>query len=371
MFRCDLTPSARIRPICSVVAAVALAAMAALAANAQVGGIVVTGVSDIGAAQFQSADGEELDARLDTRLPDGQLTIPEGSRVMLFDEGSNVVAVITGYAQVGLEDTGAALTLTISEGAILLAREAGPASEEDAAREIELRIERADADGAAPRITVGPGETLAQVSADRAVIGVRGGSDAEVQISRRSRVTLHSGEQVVLPADEPTAEPLGAIGNLAGFVPTAAEQLGIAVAQVRREGVEQALFRNIISWDRRAGGRYVVTQRETPFKPEVRQIALEITTPQRITGRNVRIAIPGITGANEVPAASPASATVTDLVNIQSNQTVIELTRDNPGQLLSLTNSAGLGFRGLSRLAIPGRIGGLPTIGPPGLGAGR
>ena len=138
-----------------------------------------------------------------------------------------------------------------------------------------------------------------------------------------------------------------------------------------RRDVEANLFHNIIAWDRYAGAGHVVPRLEPPrFNPEIRTTIQTVTTPSRPTTRSQSVQTTPFPGANSVPTASPAAASVQNLQNVGQGVTAI-LLNNNAAALLLATGSRGLGFGGPAQLSIPGFSGGVRTIGPAGLGAQR
>jgi hypothetical protein len=348
------------------VATLLLAASSAFAQDV----LHVTGVSDPGAAWVEDtqAGRDVLGTRATVvgEIQEGVVQVTSGHQLMLLSD-SGAVVILLGPARLacGLADEQMLLEL---DGGKLIVTAAWP--ETDAKPLVVMTP--AGQDGVRAIETVAsPGYCYFYRGAGQVRVAFRSEGilpGAMALTARGQAYSIKSGEMLTIEG------PAIRVGAAAEWL--ASEQfdtpwgvrLGVASAQTARPGLESDLFVNITSWDFYGGKQYVTSRLEAGrFRPEIRQVVTTVTTPQRVA--SVAGGVPEATGfpaANEVPLLSPAALSV---VNPTENVTAIQLNIQARG-LLTQTGSRGLGFRGLSQLAIPGLFGaGTPTVGPAGLGA--
>ena len=347
----------------------ALAALAILPASLPAQDLFsVTGLSRPGAATWTPADGTAGELAVGQPVGPGRLAVAPEAQVMLY-EPSGAALVVLGPADLTVERDAVQdeIILQLRAGKLACAsdRAAG------AGRALLLGAVVAAQPPLSVQCLVGPGQTFLACDAAGATLGYLGDPAAgglTVSVGSSS-LALATGQ--LLTVERSGQSQVASLGDwLAeqGFDRAWGRDLGVRSAQVARHDVESNLFQTIISWDRYAGAAYVAAQiRPAPPSFEIRQTVQTVTTVTRPTGRGGADQTEPTAGANEVPVLSPAAASVQNLREVGGGVTAIELNR-NASALLSATGSQGLGFRGLRLLAIPGSQGGIPTVGPPGLG---
>ncbi|RMF76444.1 MAG: hypothetical protein D6744_12295 [Planctomycetota bacterium] len=317
----------------------------------------VTGVSREGLTQLTGEDGETRPLLHGSVVTPGAISIEPGGQLMMFED-SGVVVLALGPAQLTLSEVQGDIEIELAAGKLMVAADG---------EDLRTILVRTAFDDSVAEIDVVPGRTFV----------VRQGADVEVAYQGAESQTVYVGEdahefgdgqRVVL---RPSGIERAALdGWLAAhdFGKSWGESIGVSSATAARGDVERDLFRNIVQWDRRGGASYVAAEiRSYRFNPEIRQVVQTISAQQRQTSRGTEIRTQPFDAANEVPTLSPAALSVQNR-NIAEGVTVITL-NSRAGALLTNTGSQGLGFRGPSRLAIPGLLGGLRTVGPAGLGA--
>jgi hypothetical protein len=334
--------------------------------------LAVTGVSARGSAWLEDAQGKR--EVLGTRgaetgeIREGIVQVASEHQLMLLSE-SGVVVIVLGPARLacGLADDQLLLML---EGGKLIVIAGWPT--DDVRPPVIMTPAGQDAVRAIEAIA-SPGFSYFYRSGDQARVAFRSGGVLPGAMALTARGQAHSlkdGEMLTIEGPAMRVEPAADWLASEGFDAPWDITLGVASAQAARPGLESALFVNITSWDYYGGKEYVTSRLEAGrFRPEIRQVVSQVTTPQRVASTTSGVPEPtGFPAANEVPLLSPAALSV---VNPTENVTAIQLNVQARG-LLTQTGSRGLGFRGLSQLAIPGLFGaGTPTVGPAGLGAGQ
>lgn len=328
----------------------------------------VTGLSRPGAATWTPADGTAGELAVGQPVGPGRLTVAPEAQVMLY-EPSGAALVVLGPADLTVERD------AVQDEILLQLRAGKLACASDRAAGAGRALLLGAAVAAQPPVSlqclVGPGQTFLACDAAGATLGYLGDPAAgglTVSVGSSS-LALATGQLLTVErSGQSQVASLGAWLAEQGFDRAWGRDLGVRSAQVARHDVESNLFQTIISWDRYAGAAYVAAQiRPAPPSFEIRQTVQTVTTVTRPTGRGGAVQTEPTAGANEVPVLSPAAASVQNLREVGGGVTAIELNR-NASALLSATGSQGLGFRGLRLLAIPGSQGGIPTVGPPGLG---
>lgn len=336
--------------------------------------LYVTGVSGAGAAWLEDAEGGR--AVLGTRGTDmgeieaGIVRVSSDHQLMLLSD-SGVVVIVLGPAKLACNPGNGQTHVVLDDGMLVVAatwpeENVGPLVISTPADEAGLRAIEAVACPGYSYFYRRDGQTRVAYMSE----GDLPGAMALTALGQAS--SIKHGEMLTIEG------PAMRVGSASEWSAVAADlrvgrdswgvKLGVASAQAARPRLESNLFVNITSWDFYGGQEYVTSRLEAGrFRPEIRQVVTSVTTPQRVASASK--AIPetsGFPAANEVPLLSPAALSV---VNPIENVTAIQLNIQARG-LLTQTGSRGLGFRGLSQLAIPGLFGsGTPTVGPAGLGA--
>jgi hypothetical protein len=330
----------------------------------------VTGVSASGAVWMEDVRGERQ--VLGTRdaeageIREGVVQVTSGHQLMLLSD-SGAVVIVLGPARLACGLADEQMLVVLDDGKLIVI-----AAWPEADTKPLVVMTPAGQDGVrAVEAVASPGYSYFHSSGSRVRVAFRSAGDLPGAMALTARGQAHSiknGEMLTVEG------PSIYVGAAAEWL--ASEQfdtpwgvnLGVASAQAARPALESDLFLNITSWDYYGGKKYVTSRLEAGrFRPEIRQVVTQVTTPQRVASATSGVPEPtGFPAANEVPLLSPAALSV---VNPTENVTAIQLNIQARG-LLTQTGSRGLGFRGLSQLAIPGLFGaGTPTVGPAGLGA--
>jgi hypothetical protein len=350
-----------------------VALLAVLADPASVRGqelLRVTGQSRVGAATWVDFDGTQRELEVRSSVSPGTLNVAAQAQIMLFG-ASGVALVVIGPASLGLnaDEIRNETRLELRQGKVMLVSAPGGGR----GSTLVLTV---PASGARDAVTlrIGPSRTyLAEGDAQVAVAYVADGAPATLSVTvGESPVTLPSNHVLTVAGGvEPRVGPLGEWLERQGFQAAWGRNLGVESARAARKAVERNLFTNIIEWDRYAGAANVVPRLAAwRFNPEIRQTVQSVTTVNQQAGRGAAPKTTPFAGANEIPIISPAAASVQNLRTVAAGVTAVQLNRD-AATLLGLTGSRGLGFGGLARLAVPGSVGGIRTVGPAGLGATR
>ena len=331
--------------------------------------LFVTGVSNPAAAWLQDADGTRF--QLGTRdmhigeIRQGLIGVASGQHLMLYAE-SGAAVLVFGPATLRYAPSADKNLVTLEEGRLLIAAVATDVDGKPLAL-----IAPADSSGVAPlEADICPGLSYYERSGGTitAAYVAEAGGPPSMKLSALGRPReLGSGQMISVAGGQVQTGPAEDWIAKSQLDTTWGVMLGVASAQAARPALESTLFSNITAWDVYGGQKYVSGRLEAGrFRPEIRQVANTISTPQRSgTAPKGAPQTQGFPAANEVPYLSPAALSV---INPTENVTAIQL-NVQARNLLTATGSRGLGFRGLSRLAIAGTFGdGIPTIGPSGLG---
>ena len=317
----------------------------------------VTGVSREGVARLTGEDGEPRPLRPGSPVESGSISVEADGQLMMLED-SGVVVLVLGPAQLSVSEAQSGVEIDLASGRITITA----SGEELSGITVRMQVGDAVADfdvtaGRSYLVLEGATAEIAYQGAEGPIIYV---DDEETSLEDGERLTLRDGSVETRALDGWLAQH--------DFAESWGETIGVSSATAARGNVERDLFRNIVQWDRRSGASYVSAKiRNDRFSPEIRQVVQTISTSQRQTSRGTEIRTQPFNAANEVPTLSPAALSVQNR-NIADGVTVITL-NSRAGALLTNTGSQGLGFRGPSRLAISGLLGGLRTIGPAGLGA--
>ncbi|MBK8269730.1 MAG: hypothetical protein IPK83_16120 [Planctomycetes bacterium] len=177
--------------------------------------------------------------------------------------------------------------------------------------------------------------------------------------------TIASGKRITVEAAAPVESDIGTwrSDNGLAFHQVAAD-LSVKSARDARVKVQGELLDTVVQWDQFAQPANIEPLPEgNNVQPEIRQnVAAVQNAVQNTTNRSGSPQTPNVQGANEVPSLSPGSISVGGVTAVNQNNAQAR-------NLLTQTQSRGLGFNGPSRLATPGFLNGGRTVGPPGLGA--
>ncbi|MBU0616933.1 MAG: hypothetical protein KKI02_04390 [Planctomycetes bacterium] len=330
----------------------------------------VTGVSAPGAAWSEDVQGtrEVLGTRGTEmgEIQEGVVQVTSGHQLMLLSD-SGVVVIVLGPARLSCGLADEQMLIILADGKLIVIAawpkvDAAPLVVMTPAGQDGVRAVEAVASPGYSYFFSGNGLVRVAFRSEGALPG------ATALTARGQARSIKNGELLTVEGPAIRVEPAADWLASEQFDTPWGINLGVASAQAARPALESDLFVNITSWDFYGGKEYVTSRLEAGrFRPEIRQVVTTVTTPQRVASAagGVREAS-GFPAANEVPLLSPAALSV---VNPTENVTAIQLNIQARG-LLTQTGSRGLGFRGLSQLAIPGLFGaGTPTVGPAGLGA--
>lgn len=351
--------------------ALVVALLAGGAGNAAAQDVLhVTAVSAPGAAWIEDAEGNR--EMLGTRgtelgqIAEGVVQVTSGHQLMLLSD-AGVVVIVLGPAKLAC-GAGDGQTLVVLEDGKLIVVAAWP----KAGAQPLVVMTPAEPDGVrALEAIASPGSACFYRHGNQTRVAFRSEGALPGAMALKARGEAHSikhGELLTIEGSATRVEPAADWLASEQFDTRWGLNLGVASAQAARPALESDLFVNITTWDFFGGKEYVTSRLEAGrFRPEIRQVVTQTTTPQRAASSGGGIPeTSGFPAANEVPLLSPAALSVVDPV---ANVTAIDLNSQARG-LLTQTGSQGLGFGGLRQLAIPGLFGeGTPTVGPAGLGA--
>ncbi|MGD8453588.1 MAG: hypothetical protein PVJ57_17375 [Phycisphaerae bacterium] len=324
---------------------------------------VVTGVSSPTGITWTPAGGEAFSPDCGVRLDRGQLIVAAEQQAMLYSAGGQVAIVAIGPCTLDVRNEDGQRELLLREGRLALASTMAGA---------EQVLAFAAAGAGTVRAVEGyPARGWTYLACDGDTVDVA--YIAETQPAETLPVTVGGdtvevadGQRLIVSGGMARTEPLDNWLAEQGFRQAWPERIGVASARDRRQSLQKDLFLNVIKWDRYSQAQQVITRlRVEQFRPEIRVVQVAVTGQLASTGQyGTTTRPPPFSGANEVPPLSPAAVSVGGVTAVQLNV--------NARELLTATGSRGLGFNGLSRLAIPGLLpGGLLSTGPAGLGAQR
>lgn len=181
---------------------------------------------------------------------------------------------------------------------------------------------------------------------------------------REDEEKLNVGEHIAIRNGTISRGEASAWVSDANVARTATSNLSFGAAISGRGKVCESLVYSLASWDRTAQSNPValLPPKVDRFRTEERTINTQISVPAAAnqSGQN-RPGPINFKGANEVPVASPAAIAVGGSNAAAANNAQAR-------SLLTITDSRGLGFGGLSLLGIRGTTAGVPFTGPAGLG---
>jgi hypothetical protein len=335
----------------------------------------VTGVSADGGAWFEDAEG--VRAKLGTRDTDmreieegaaGVVHVLSDQQLMLVTD-SGAVLIVLGPAKLACGPGDGKTHVMLDDGKLVVAS----AWPEEGATPLVISTPADETGVRAIEAAAAPGCCYFRRSGQQVQAAYLSDGDLPPTMAltvNGKASSIKSGDLLTVDGPAVRVEPAAQWLTAERFDTRWDVNLGIASAQAARPALEMALFSNITSWDVFGGKEYVTSRLEAGrFRPEIRQIVTTVTTPQRPAAAVSGVPeTRGFPAANEVPLLSPAALSV---VNPAEDVTAIIL-NIQARTLLTQTGSRGLGFGGLSQLAIPGLSrSGTPTVGPAGLGAQR
>lgn len=293
----------------------------------------------------------------------GDLVLPDGAAGMMLAEEAKAAIIVLGPADVRLveSDDRTELSVVLRAGRVLVAVGGGGSQ--------RLRFIADPVDVQA----VGPGQFMAERTADASTIAHTSDSGQALGVRVRGAASaLASGQRLSVDARGVQTSDAAEWVAASGLSAALADSLAISAGTRQRSQADEALFSNVVSWDRRAGASYVKARVDSKFVFEIRQVATAVTTPQSTNVSTSGVQVAGVAGANEVPGLSPASLVVQNLLGADAGAVTVIALNGRAGASLSLTNSQGLGFAGLANLALPGFLNNVVrNIGPAGLGGVR
>ncbi len=355
-----------VRPTSVCLAVVLFGSLAATAQD--VSPLVVTGVSGPAAASVASPEAETAPIILGTLASDARIQVAANQAVMLQSTSGRAAILLVGPASLHATAIGSSIDLEVESGWVVVR-----AKKLETAQPVRIIMSGATPEDdlrlAAP---VGDGVTYVTRQGDTLELGFEGAADGLPLFAFGEERTLASGQRVSVTASEASAPTgLDPWRQQANIDPQAITRgLALAAAKERRKPVAAKLLENVLDWDVYGqGGAVSASLAPERAKPEIRALSAVVAT-QNPTNSNLasggaRLA-DNFATANQVPSLSPAAISVGGVA-------AVNLLNNRASLLLQSTQARGLGFGGLSLLAIPGidPITGSPTIGPPGLGARR
>lgn len=325
----------------------------------------VTGVSN-GRVATQTVQGEEMAVGLGTVLDSGLLKVEDNQQIMLFCSASKSgtpsggMIVVLGPAEIDVQWEENRLTLVLQSGRLI--------SSADGAQSDQLVfIKGATADSKRQfEMALGQGETYVSHTGDAIDIAFmsKSGGSARVVINEVDR-SVPAGKRLSLRADAVDESDAAAwLQESAMDFDKLVHDLSIKSARSSRISVQTRLIDNVIAWDKYAQAENIEPEAEaTKMEPEIRQVVAAVqNNVQNTTNRGGSPQTPSVQGANEVPSLSPAAVSV-------GGVTAVEVNNASAANLLTRTQSRGLGFNGPAQLSTPGFLGGFRNVGPSGLGA--
>lgn len=330
---------------------------------AEVKSPTVTAVSNGNVATLL-IDNEEKLITLGMGLDAGVLKVQADQQVMLYcsADGGGGAVIFVGPAEVSIDWQPERLTLTIHSGRAMAT---GMASQD--AQAVFLKGLPAGAT-AGVEAALGEGEMSLLVNPPMIDVAFTGATDKvqsmQIRIGEQPR-ELVSGRRLSIGAAEPLESELGTWRRDNGLnFHDVASDLSVKSARDARVKVQSELLDTVVQWDQFAQPANIEPIPEgSNTQPEIRQnVAAVQNAVQNTSNRSGSPQTPNVQGANEVPSLSPGAISVGGVTAVNQNNAQAR-------NLLTQTQSRGLGFNGPSRLATPGFSGGGRTVGPAGVGA--
>lgn len=348
----------------SVVVALILFATNPTVAQVELDDLLVTATSTSAAARWE--DGSSLEQS--DRLFDSPFDVLDNQELMIFSASGQVVLQVIGPAKLAvrkLDDEGR-IDVELYFG-VLIATTPTP----QAMQVVEI-VSPGETGTPLFRGPVGRGWSVYSRFAERQIADIAYVGEAGAVLGFQidvlgQRHRLAAGEMIAVDDDriQRGSSATWLVANKLDFGDHIS-RIGLASALIARSKVADALVNDILAFDKYADVRRAVEalEKEARIDVEVRQVVTTVTGTVEAVQNQGGAPPAGAPGRpNQVPGVSPASISVGGLTAIQLNQ--------NAGILATRTNSLGLGTNGLSRLALPGSAGGVPTAGPSGVGGVR
>lgn len=336
-------------------------------ANADANAPSVTAVSN-GHVGSISLDGEEKSITIGMSFDAGVLKVLPDQQVMLYcsaeSDGANSggAVIILGPAELTIDWQPERLVLEVHSGRVM----ASAFSSQDS----QLVILKGKPTGSTVTVEapLGEGETSMIVTPPNIDVAFTGASGSvksmRVKVGEAEHM-IAAGKRITVEAAAPVESDIGnwRSDNGLAFHQVAAD-LSVKSARDARVKVQGELLDTVVQWDQFAQPANIEPLPEgNNVQPEIRQnVAAVQNAVQNTTNRSGSPQTPNVQGANEVPSLSPGSISVGGVTAVNQNNAQAR-------NLLTQTQSRGLGFNGPSRLATPGFLNGGRTVGPPGLGA--
>jgi hypothetical protein len=319
---------------------------------------MVTSVSSSGAATARSETGETSPVAFGMLLFGEQVDVASDQELMLYSPSGRAVLIIRGPASFATQVADQRLLVQFSSGRLMAT---SPTSQ----NEQPVTLVLGPKDSPLVEAALGQGSTCAFAEADRVELAYVARAETSMSVVVRSEPRTLASGQLLTAGPTTSVGPADAWLSENGFdVVESGQRMAVGSARTSRLIIQDRLFSDVVSWDRLAQASAIIPTLELDqFKPEIRTVAAAVqTTVQNTTNRGNSPQTPTVQGANEVPTLSPAAVSV-------GGVTAVTINNQNAANLLTRTQSRGLGFNGPSQLAIPGFRNGVRTLGPSGLGA--
>ncbi|MBN2559726.1 MAG: hypothetical protein JXQ75_02185 [Phycisphaerae bacterium] len=323
---------------------------------------IVTAVSADSAATW-TRDGGKPQPLAHSRTLDGErLRVADNQQIMVYSPSGEAALVILGPAELAVQVLNDRINVEFVHG-WLIAIGNVPQDRQ------KVHFSAPGAPQAEPLVAgfIGDGWTILSREDSRVNVGYQARPGAAASMT----MTVGGRSESV-----PTGQRLSVVDGNVEFAPIepwlaenqpdyrdVGQKVGVESAKITRLRVQGELIEDLILWDRRAQAKMVIPglTGASPFKPEIRQVFSVTTQVQATQNRGAAAQVPTVPGANEVPLLSPAAISVGGVTAILLNR--------NAAGLVQSSRSRGLGFNGLSQLALPGMLNGTRNLGPPGLSA--
>lgn len=334
------------------------------AALAEVRGPIVTAVSN-GSVGSLRADESEQPIAIGETIDFGLMKIDADRQVMLYcgadvESGGGAVIVL-GPAEVSVDWQPDRLTLNLNSGRMM-----SSAFQPQSGQLVFLKSSLPS--GVIVEAALGEGETFFKSADGRIEVGFHAASaragSMKVRVGDVDR-ELATEKRLIVEAADSTEAELGAWESDNGFNFVAvSSELSVKSARDARVKVQSDLLDTVVQWDQFAQPSNIEPLPEgSEVRAEIRQnIASAQNAVRNTTNRSGSPQTPNVQGANEVPSLSPGAISVGGVTAVNQNNAQAR-------NLLTQTQSRGLGFNGPSRLSLPGFVSGFRFIGPGGLGA--
>jgi hypothetical protein len=291
-----------------------------------------------------------------------RVTLSDAQALMVHSQTGRVTLLVLGPAEFSATVTADGVDIVLQSGRIQAsARKPG------SSQPVRLLVPGATDDVDLVSAPFGDGTSFIVRHGDLTQFGYEGPSASIPLTVRGEETSLPSGGRITIRGDTSESGPLDPWRKESGFDrPGLGTELAFALAREQRSDVAEKLLANVIEWDVFASSEQVkATISAERERPETRTIT-SVTTTQTPTVSSTSAGASRLVGpnatANQVPPLSPAAIAVGGI-------TAVSNLNSRAADLLNRTQARGLGFRGLSLLAVPSTTPtGTRTIGPAGLG---